>query len=101
MPDTPEAETEMVAKEVPEPPVTGFVPKATDTPVGAEAVNITLSEKPVMAVIVMVDESELPGAIVMDEGAAAMVKSGFDTITVTVSEWLIGMVTPTAFTLTL
>jgi hypothetical protein len=100
VPETPVLVTAMIILDVPEPPVTGFVPKLTDTPGGVIADNPTLSEKPVMAVMVMMDESEPPGAIVSEDGAAAMVKSGFETITLAVAWWLTGLLTPTASTVT-
>jgi len=100
VPETPELDTLMVSVEVPEPPVTGLVPNATETPEGVVAVRPTLSEKPVMGVMVMTDEPEPPGGSVSEDGAAAMVKSGRETITVAVASWLIGLVRPTACTVT-
>jgi hypothetical protein len=79
--EAPVLDTETVMLDVPEPPVTGFVPKLAEMLGGVTADSITLSEKPVMAVMVINDESEPPGGIVREDGAAAMVKSGGDTIT--------------------
>lgn len=100
MPETPELDTEISIIDVPEPLVTGFVPKLTETPGGVIADNPTLSEKPVMETMVMTDESEPPGGIVREVGAAAIVKSGLETITVADFMWLTGLLTPDASTVT-
>jgi len=101
VPDTPEAETETVAMEVPVPPVTGLVPKLTETPGGVAAASITLSVKPLIPVTLMVEDAEPSGGMVREDGAAAMRKFGLETITVAVAEWLTGLLRPEASTVTL
>jgi len=100
VPETPELDTETVRVDVPEPPVTGFVPKLAETPLGVVADSITLSEKPLIAVIVITDVSEPSGGIESDEGEAAMVKVGGETITVADFMWLTGILMPAASTVT-
>jgi hypothetical protein len=100
MPEAPELDTETSIVDIPEPPVIRFVPKLAETPDGVIADNRTLSEKPVMEPMVMMDEPEPPGAIVREVGAAAIVKSGLETITAADFMWLTGVLIPAPSTVT-
>lgn len=66
-----------VALEEPEPPLMGFVPKATVTPEGIpDAVSVTDELKPLDGVAVMVELPLAPAATESDEGDADSVKDG-------------------------
>ena len=80
--------------------MTGFVPKLAETPLGVVAESITLSVKPLIGVMVITDVSEPSGGIERDEGEAAILKVGSETITVADFMWLTGVLMPAASTVT-